>query len=565
MITQYPRDFGRPLAQIPREKLPVKKEIEPDGMEVFSGLSAKNYTKRLEDIEATNAAEVFKTVCAIAEIIKARGGRALLVGGSVRDEVLGIMSKDFDLEIYGMSADAVETVVRQFGKVDEVGKAFGILKVSTGNGFDIDVSLPRKDSQVGERHDDVQVKVDPGMSIKEAAKRRDFTFNALCKDPLTGEIFDGYGGVEDLRTRTLRVTDTERFQDDPLRLMRAAQFAGRFGMRIEAGSMNLMRSMIDKLEHLPKERMKEEWEKLLTKSIKPSIGLNALRDMGIIERYYPELAGLETTPQEFAWHPEGDVWIHTLMVVDEGANLIKRYEKTHALTDDNRSTIMWGALSHDLGKPSTTVEEKGRLTSKGHEEAGEEPTQLFLEKIGVKKETIQKVKNIVGQHLWPGMAYLNHLKGVEITDGAFRKLAKRIAPASILELTITAEADNLGRGPFQDPNNPEQFMLLLMQATFNAGDWVRSRAEELGVEKEPVAPPIQGRDLIALGLKPGRDFGDITRTAELLRDDCNMKTSDILLLIGTYATDPSLEGKKDKEKGAIVAASLSRYYESIKG
>lgn len=423
-----------------------------EGVKVWRGHDSDEYRARVEAVHGPEAGEAFVSVLSIAEAVKAQGGRALLVGGSVRDEALGRAPKDFDVEVYGLDAKALEQIAEGFGKVYAVGRAFGILKLSLGIGMDIDLSMPRIDSKVGEGHRGFAVKVDPGMSIKDAARRRDFTFNALAKDPLTGEVFDPFGGVQDLRERTLRVTDPERFMDDPLRVYRAAQFVGRFGLRIDPSSHALMESMVGSLKELPNERRREEWEKMLLKSEQPSLGLLTLHSLGVIKALYPELHALSGTPQEFQWHPEGDVWIHTLMSVDTASEIARYYE----LDEATKRVVLWASLCHDLGKSSTTQFDGGRIRSKGHEAAGAEPTKRFLDGLGMDKATTDKVVKIVADHLWPGVTYLQHLRGESVTDGAFRRLAKRIAPATIAELTHTAEADHRGRGPFLDPKHLER-------------------------------------------------------------------------------------------------------------
>lgn len=531
-----------PSSYISESKLPKNKSdlesiffetTDPmlEGLEtsqIFQGHSREEYGDHVEAIQGPEARALFERVCKIAEAVKEIGGRALLVGGSVRDEILGMPSKDFDLEIYGVEPDKLEALVQTFGRVDSVGKAFGILKITDGN-MDIDVSIPRRDSKVHEGHRGFQVDTDPNMTIKEAGRRRDFTFNALSKDPLTGDIFDPFGGVEDLRTRTLRVTDPELFKDDPLRIMRAGQFIGRFGLQADADSLRVIREMVETLKELPKERFREEWDKLLLKSERPSLALMALRDIGAIDELYPELSALQNTQQEIEWHPEGDVWIHTLMVVD-AAKEVCRLER---LDKESSQAVMYAALCHDLGKPETTTFSDGRLRSIGHEEAGKGPTARFLEKVGVSKDLIARVVPLVVNHLWPGTMYRDHLKKKEVSDGAFRRLAKRLAPATIAELTYVSEADNLGRGPFLDPDHKDQFLL---PEPYAAGKWVREQAQKLGVEKEPPKPILQGRDLIQLGFKPGIEFGEVIKLSEQLRDDKNFTREQVLRLIGDART-----------------------------
>lgn len=489
----------------------VPKQKEAGKIPTYEGHRPEAYRSRVEAVHGPEFARSFETVLNVCRDVKKQGGRALLVGGSVRDEVLGEASNDFDLEIYGLEPEAVENIISQHGKVDAVGKAFGILILSNDESAKIDISLPRTDSKIAEGHKGFQTKADPQMSIWEAAKRRDFTFNALAKDPLTGEIFDPFGGIEDLRQRVLRVTDRERFADDPLRVLRGAQFVARFGLRVDEQSREIMAERVPELKQLSKERFLKEWDKLLLLADKPSLGLMFMHDLGVISQFYPELHALQATPQEFDWHPEGDVWVHTLMVVDTAAEVSRYYR----LNQQTKRVVMWASLCHDLGKPPTTSFEEGRVRSRGHESAGEDPTRTLMQRLGMDKDTAQKVIAIVKDHLWPGAMYLKQKKGESVTDGAFRRLAERIAPATIAELTFTAEADHRGRGPFLDPTHIDQFIL---PDPFAAGEWVRRRAEEIGVYKEKPQPVFQGRDLIALGYKPGRAFGTLIALGNDQRD-----------------------------------------------
>lgn len=219
----------------------------------------------------------------LARDVKKQGGRALVVGGAVRDFYLNVPTKDFDVEVYGLSAARVEKIVRTFGRVSDVGRSFGILKVRLSHGGELDVSLPRRDSKVAPGHRGFAVKADPFMSVQEAARRRDFTINALVADPLTGEVFDYFGGIKDAQRRVLRVTDFERFSDDPLRALRAVQMIGRFGLRLEPTSSMIIKQMVPRLRELPKERITEEWKKLFLKAKRPSLGLQVARRLGILK------------------------------------------------------------------------------------------------------------------------------------------------------------------------------------------------------------------------------------------------------------------------------------------
>jgi tRNA nucleotidyltransferase (CCA-adding enzyme) len=470
----------------------------------------------------------YRRVLEIAEAIKAGGGQALLVGGSVRDVFFGKVSKDFDLEVYGLDAEQIEQLVQKFGKVSEVGKAFGILKITFSEGVDIDVSLPRTDSKIGEGHRGFAVKTDPNMSFEDAARRRDFTMNALAADPLSGELYDFFGGLEDIKHRYLRVTDQERFKDDPLRVLRALQFIGRFGLAIDPESQAVLQEMIPSLREIPKERIGEEWKKLLLKSERPSLGLIAGMTLGVFHELHPEFPLLAETKQEPEWHPEGDVWLHTLMTVDEAAKISRREN----LENEQALTLLLAGLCHDIGKPAVTEFEDGRIRSRGHEPAGEEPTKKFLADIGMDNEIREKVVKLVKNHLVPTLLYVEEREhGRSITDGAIRRLAQRIHPATIRELVLVAEADHLGRGPFDDPEVVAQ--MLMPPDQYPAGQWLLERARQLKVEESKPADLTQGRDWLRIGFKPGRHIGELVRLANELRDEKNWTREDVLWLVHT--------------------------------
>jgi tRNA nucleotidyltransferase (CCA-adding enzyme) len=276
----------------------------------------------------------------LARAIAAAGGRALVVGGSVRDALLGQESKDVDVEVFGLPAERLKTILESFGRVDTVGESFTVYKL--GN---IDVSLPRRESKSGRGHKGFVVQGDPSLSFVEAARRRDFTINAIAQDPLTGELIDPFEGARDLKARRLRVVDSRTFGDDSLRVLRALQFAARFELTVDDETRTLLRSI--PLDDLPAERVWGEIEKLLLLARRPSIGLALALDIGVVHLLFPEMAALVECPQEPEWHPEGDVWVHTLMVVDEARARIDGLERGPA------AAMMLGALCHDLGKPLT--------------------------------------------------------------------------------------------------------------------------------------------------------------------------------------------------------------------
>lgn len=482
------------------------------------------FLRKMEKNGFFEHAETYKKVIELAEIIRERGGKALLVGGGVRDFFMGKISKDFDIEVYGLEANKIEEAIQPIGTIMEVGKAFGILKIRTESGLEIDVSLPRTDSKIDAGHRGFEVKTDPHMSVAEAARRRDFTMNSMAADPLSGDIFDPFDGREDIKKRILRVTDPERFVDDPARVLRAIQFVGRFGMEIEKESAEVIRELVPKLKEEPKERIGEEWKKLLLKSEKPSLGLNAGMNLGVFNEIHPELPPLAQTEQDPEWHPEGDVWIHTLMVVDEAAKIVNR----ESLEDDQKLSVLLSSLCHDFGKPAVTELRDNRIKSHGHEQAGEEPTKKFLSSIGIDFRTRDKVVKLVTNHLIPTTFYIEEkLRGRKVKDSSIRRLAERIHPANINDLTLLAEADHLGRGSF-DPEIKEQ--MFLPREKFPARQWLLKRAAGINAEMGRPADVTRGRDWINLGFRPGSEIGQLIRLSNELRDEKNLSREEILNL-----------------------------------
>ncbi|OFW04255.1 MAG: hypothetical protein A3I61_09745 [Acidobacteria bacterium RIFCSPLOWO2_02_FULL_68_18] len=427
---------------------------------------------------------------AIAAAVRDAGGRALIVGGWVRDRLRGRPSKDIDLEVFGIPENRLAALLTPFGRVEPVGQSFPVYKVSPRDARDsdrgaIDVALPRRESKTGRGHKGFQVTGDPFMSIADAAQRRDFTINAISWDPLTDTYEDPFDGRADLDRRLLRAVDLTTFGDDSLRVLRATQFAARFEFGLDEATAALCRRI--ELDDLPAERVRGEIEKLLLASERPSIGLALALDLGVVDALLPELRPLVGCEQEPDWHPEGDVWTHTLMVVDIARRLNADLDRPRLIA------VMLGAVCHDLGKPATTAVIDGRIRSMNHEEAGVAPTIGLLDRLNIHTidgfDVRTQVLGLVAHHLKPGMLY----KAPQVGDGAFRRLAQKVD----LELLARfARADCLGRtGEFD----------------CSAMDWFLGRARALGVEHRPPAPLLLGRHLLALGLSPGPKVGEILK------------------------------------------------------
>jgi tRNA nucleotidyltransferase (CCA-adding enzyme) len=440
----------------------------------------------------------------LLERLREAGGRPYVVGGAVRDFLLGRAVHDFDVEVFGMPADRLRAALDREGSVNAVGEAFTVLKVT---GLEevpgaVDVALPRRDSKAGPGHRGIAVEGDPDMSIEDAARRRDFTMNAILYEPFAGAIVDPVGGQADLQARRLRAVDARTFGEDPLRALRAVQFAARFDLAVEPDTAALCASM--PVAELPAERVFGEIEKLLLKARRPSIGFTLLADWHLLDVVAPELVPLAATPQDPEWHPEGDVWTHTLQAVDEAALLIDDLDPPRALS------VMLGTLCHDLGKPGTTAFEDGRIRSRGHEEAGLPPTRRLLDRWNVHTRTgfdvREQVLGLVGHHLKPGQLYDDRRR---VSNGAVRRLARKCEPDLLYRV---ARADCLGR-------RPGRFEPVAME-------WFRDKVRALAVERQPPPALLQGRDVLALGVAPGPEVGRIVKAVYELQLDGVVTTLD---------------------------------------
>ena len=487
----------------------------------------------------------------IAQKLHRENGRAILVGGAVRDMVMGHPIKDYDIEVYGLeSLDVLEGILSEFGSINQVGKSFGIVKLKADD-VEYDFSFPRKEEKTGKGHKGFDVTLNGTLPFSEASKRRDFTINAMGYDILTGEILDPFGGLNDIQYRILRHIDDETFVEDPLRIYRAVQFAARFGFELAEETFLLCGKMVEQgmLEELPKERVYAEWKKLLLKSGQPSIGFEIMRSWGIVERYFPELYALVGVPQDPKWHPEGDVWTHTMLALDCMSRELKIEDGRLKMEDEKkRLKLLFSVLCHDFGKPSTTTIEMengktfswqeyrqsrsvskethtnifhlpssilhlNRICAIGHEKAGLEPTRTFLYRLMDEHDFIESILPLVEHHLKPLQFYKQGAKA-----SAIRRLATKV---NIEELVLVAKADFLGRTTKE-----------AQSTVFEAGEWLLEKARSLKVEKRPMKSLVQGRDLIALGLKPSPKFKIILdEIYELQMEDVLKNREDALAYI----------------------------------
>lgn len=420
-------------------------------------------------------------VARLARRVSDAGGRVYYVGGCVRDALMGSVSKDLDVEVHGLTPAALEEILDTLGERVSIGESFGIYAIK---GCGVDIAMPRKEHLRGRGHRDFDVIVDPDLGAREAARRRDFTVNAMMRDALTGELVDPFHGRRDLKRGVLRHVDDETFPEDPLRVLRAAQFASRFGFRVAKETMRLCSAM--DLTALSKERVMLELEKALLQAEHPSVFFETLREMNQLRPWFSEVADLIGVPQNPRFHTEGDVWNHTMLVLDAAAQYRERAERPLGL--------MLAALTHDFGKPATTELESGVFHAYGHEEAGAALAERFLRRLTNETALIEYVSNLTALHMKPN---------VIVASGASIKTSNRMFDRAV---------------------DPEALICLSMadgQGTISHYPYVSCEENleaRLDAYRETMAQPhVMGRDLIDAGLEPGADFSDFLALAHKLR------------------------------------------------
>ena len=417
-------------------------------------------------------------VAKIAELAKSAGGRALIVGGAVRDMLIGDASvKDVDIEVFGVPPDRLQALIGESFALDPCGVSFGILKLRH---FDIDIAIPRRETKRGTGHKGFLIDSDPYLSVRNAAIRRDFTINAMYYDPLAKCLEDPFGGAADLENRILRHV-SDKFSEDPLRVLRGMQFVARFDLTPAPETIELCRGI--SREGLPEERLFGEWQKLLLKGVRIGKGLEFLRQTGWV-RLFPELAALIGCKQDAKWHPEGDVWNHTCLCLDAFAR---------DRTGDEYEDLVVGlaVLCHDFGKPATTRFQDGHLRSLGHDEAGVEPTLSFLRRLTREERLLREVPPLVQCHMQPFSLWR-----AKAGDAAVRRLAAKVG--RIDRLLRVAQADDEGRPPEK------------AGGTSGGEDlrWLSECAERLRVAAEAPKPILMGRHLIEMGYAPSKRFSE---------------------------------------------------------
>lgn len=421
----------------------------------------------------------------IAKKVKEVGGIAYFVGGYVRDSILDIPNKDIDIEIHGIKPEILKNILSELGDIQTIGNAFGIYNLK---GYDLDIALPRKERCIGTGHKDFEVYVDPYIGTHAAARRRDFTINALMKNILTGEIVDEFNGLNDLKNHIIRHVDSSTFREDSLRVLRACQFAARFNFKIASETINLCKTM--DLSTMPKERIAGELSKALLKAKKPSVFFNSLYECEQT-KWFKEVYTLKGIKQDSEYHPEGDVYMHTMSVLDQAGGLFP----TGIDNPDRYLPFMLSALCHDFGKVNTTeINSKGRLCALNYEITGIPIANDFLGRIYNNKGFIKYVDNMIKYHMKAHSCFNNRSK-TKTTNLMFDKL---LYPKDFILLVY---ADSTGHD--LDNLDNRQFNMFLEKAMTESG-FLTDRYLDYG--KRISESHITAEDLINIGLKPSPLF-----------------------------------------------------------
>lgn len=449
----------------------------------------------VDQVVATMPAQAHR----LAAAVHGAGGVFTVVGGAVRDIVLGGDAKDWDIVVFGLDHDTVGRIVADLGAVDQVGKAFGVYKVGA-----LDIALPRTDSlPAGADPGRVVATVDRTLRPEQDLARRDFTCNSMAVDPVAATLHDPFGGHDDTRRRLLRVTNPAQFGEDPLRVLRAVSLTGRLGLTADPATRSVIGAAADGMGHLPAERVWTELAKLAG-SAHPGSGLRLGLDVSAFTRHLPALTGLVGVPQHPDHHPEGDACEHTVQAVDAASVIATR----DGLDAQDRLLLVMAALCHDFGKADTYRENLAggaeAHMSHGHAAWSARRARETLTAVRAPTRVVESVAALAGEHMWMAGQYRD---GTVPTPAAVRRLSARLAPASLLAAMQLWEADQAGR------NNLEQAQLRRPQAAD-----LLARAEQLGAVHTPPAPPVPGRAFLAAGVAPGRHLGAMIDAATDLVD-----------------------------------------------
>jgi len=426
---------------------------------------------------------------ALAREVSGAGGRLLVVGGWLRDQLRGEPSKDLDVEIFGLPPDRISRLLEGFGSIGRVGQQFPVWRLRHQA---LDIGYPREAAldYVPKRPESLE------QAFRAAAKHRDLTVNAIGWDPLTEHWIDPFCGIADLEARRLRAVDSTHFGCDPLRGLRVARLHASLEARVDDATVDLCRGL--ELSEVAVERVATELRRILVEPRRPSRAFEFLSRAELLE-VFPLVAALRGVPQDPHWHPEGDVFIHTCLVID-CARQIGAGQGAR-----EREILQWAALAHDFGKPATTTREADRVRSVGHERVGAALARDWLIELRISKSIVNAVEILVMHHLAPAQFASQGARGK-----AYRRLARALAVAgmSAVELERIARADHLGRTT-EDAR----------AGRFDAGEafLAAAAAEEVaaGVRPDVVSAQI----LMDRGLPPGPALGRALARAREIQDE----------------------------------------------
>ncbi len=448
------------------------------------------------------------------------GKDSFAVGGSVRDLLRENPSEEVDILITHHSVEEIIKIIKPFGKVDLVGKSFGVIKF-TINGKTYDIALPRKDAPKETKvkgHKDIVASADPDLPIEEDLERRDFRCNSMALRLKDNTLIDPFDGANDIKEKIIRLTNSRAFPDDPLRVLRVARFSSVLEFSVDPSIYEISKEI--NLSGLSVERINEEMFKILLFSPLPSVGLEELLKLGALFQLFPELYSLALSIHDSIFHPERDryghhtVWFHTTLTVDQA----KRLAELAEFSQEKKLALLLAALYHDVGKPSTARWEfkRGRMiiTNYGHDILSEKITKKIFHRFKIFSWNGYNLRKMVlslikchhrASELWQNREVL--------TKKAFNRLAADIH-GEIKLLAYLDAADRAGR-------KEEPVMELDRE-----GRWLLRKFKELNVTRETIKPMIMGRHLIELGVTPGPSMGKILKKLYELQLDNEFETKE---------------------------------------
>ncbi|MBD3297607.1 MAG: HDIG domain-containing protein [candidate division Zixibacteria bacterium] len=428
-------------------------------------------------------------------------GEVYEVGGSVRDRLWGcaVQAKDRDYLVRNIPIDDLQQILRQHGDVNLVGKSFGVLKFTprVNEGEDratLDIALPRSEQSTGIRHVDFAVDFDPDLPVERDLMRRDFTINALAQDCRTGDIVDPSNGLDDIKSSTLRMVFPNTFREDPLRVLRGAQFMARFKLSLDPETREAMGESIALIESVSMERIAEELTKLLELADKPSIGLRLLHELGALKIVLPELEDTVGVEQPGGFHAY-NVFDHTMLTLDTAKKSLR---------------VRWAALLHDINKPQTKEVEGDRARFYGHDRLGARTAKRVLRRLRYPNDLADQVSTLVERHMFTTEG---------LTDKGVRRLIRRVGPELVYDLLALRRADTIAQGTGQSNDDVDDLEVRITDEI--------NRKSPFGLKDLAV----DGRDLMAeFDLRPGPHIGQILHALlEDVLDDPSQNDRDNLL------------------------------------